>query len=250
MAHELSTISVKHAMTMGFDGMRPVSREASPLQKGLPLSASAVVGAGFYRSAWAPACPFHPHRQSRDRRGATLDVMQTPEHEDASQGIEEELVQLLPKLKLHALYLTRSADKADDLLQRTCLRALSRSHQWQVGTRLDRWASTIMNSIWFNELRQKRQRQEQELPEPDLVADRKFESQVEAQLMLSDIRRACSGLSDEDFALITKIHAYGYTYKEVAEELGLPIGTVLSRVSRAKAQIKRAADELRQGGRS
>ena len=168
--------------------------------------------------------------------------------DNQAPGIEDELVGILPKLKTHALYLTRSGDKADDLLQRTCLRALSRSHQWQAGTRLDRWVSTIMNSIWFNELRQRRQRQEEELPEPDLVADRGFERQVEAQIMISDLRRACAKLSDEDFALVTKIHSYGYTYKEVAEELDVPIGTVLSRVSRAKAMIKNAADELRLRG--
>ena len=175
--------------------------------------------------------------------------MQRSTNEEAPR-IEDELVGILPKLKAHALYLTRSGDKADDLLQRTCLRALSRSHQWQAGTRLDRWVSTIMNSIWFNELRQRRQRQEQELPEPDLVADSGFESQMEAQLMISDLRRACTRLSDEDFALVTKVHSYGYTYREIADELGVPIGTVLSRVSRAKATIKRAADELRQGGMS
>jgi len=83
-----------------------------------------------------------------------------------------------------------------------------------------------------------------------MVADRGFESQVEAQLMISDLRRACAQLSDEDFALVTKVHSYGYTYREIADELGVPIGTVLSRVSRAKATIKRAADELRQGGGS
>lgn len=166
------------------------------------------------------------------------------------RGIEEELVGLLPKLKVHALYLTRSGDKADDLLQRTCLRALSRSHQWQTGTRLDRWVAKIMDSIWFNELRQKRQRQEQELPEPDMVVAESFESQVQAQLMISDIRRACTKLSDEDFVLVTKIHAYGYTYREIADELGVPIGTVLSRVSRAKAVIKRAMDERQQGERA
>jgi RNA polymerase sigma-70 factor (ECF subfamily) len=171
-------------------------------------------------------------------------MMQSSNDTDAPK-MEDELVGVLPKLKAHALYLTRSNDKADDLLQRTCLRALSRSHQWQAGTRLDRWVSTIMNSIWFNELRQRRQRQEQELPEPDLVADHGFESQVQAQLMVSDLRRACAKLSDEDFALVTKIHCYGYTYREIADELGVPIGTVLSRVSRAKAMIKSAADELK-----
>ena len=173
----------------------------------------------------------------------------TTSEDDASptpsqHNIEDELVGLLPRLKVHALYLTRSEDKADDLLQRTCLRALSRSHQWQVGTRLDRWVAKIMESIWFNELRRQRQRQEQELPEPDQVVASGFESHVQAQLMISDIRRACAKLSDEDFVLVTKIHVYGYTYKEIADELGVPIGTILSRVSRAKAVIKRAIEEL------
>ncbi len=166
----------------------------------------------------------------------------------SQKDIEDELVVLLPKLKVHALYLTRSGDTADDLLQRTCLRALSRSHQWQVGTRLDRWVAKIMESIWFNELRKKRQRQEQELPEPDQVVAPGFESHVQAQLMISDIRRACAKLSDEDFVLVTKIHAYGYTYREIADELGVPIGTILSRVSRAKAVIKRAIEELPREG--
>jgi RNA polymerase sigma-70 factor (ECF subfamily) len=60
----------------------------------------------------------------------------------------------LSKLKAHALYLTRSAERADDLLQRPCLRALSRSHQWRAGARFDRWRAAIMNNIWLNELRQ------------------------------------------------------------------------------------------------
>lgn len=170
-----------------------------------------------------------------------------PEHQ---QGIEEELIALLPKLKVQALYLTRSADKADDLLQRTCLRALSRSHQWQAGTNLGRWVAKIMESIWFNELRKQRQRGEQELAEPDQVLEAGFEARVEAQLMISDIRRACAKLSDEDFALVTKIHGYGYTYREIADELGVPIGTVLSRVSRAKAMIKRATEALQMRGRT
>jgi len=58
----------------------------------------------------------------------------------------------------------------------------------------------------------------------------------------SDIRRACVNLSDKDFVLITKIHCYEYTYREFADELGTPIGTILARVSRAKATIRRAIE--------
>lgn len=152
--------------------------------------------------------------------------------------LNDELVSLLPKLRAEALYLTRSSDKADDLLQATCLRALSRSHQYSANTRLDRWVSTIMNHIWFDELRKVAVRQEQELLEPNEVAETGFERRVEAQIMISDLRRACSKLSDDDFSLLVKIHVYGWTYRQVADDLGVPIGTVLSRVSRAKSLIK------------
>lgn len=237
-------------MTMSFVAYQSISGRI--VHSGQAYAFRPTVG---YRLAsplpsFAPARISNPIRRHFYRRATAVSVMQTSTENDETQGIEDELVTLLPKLKVRALYLTRSADKADDLLQRTCLRALSRSHQWQAGTRLDRWVSTIMDSIWFNELRQRRQRQEQELVEPDLVADSGFEHQVEAQLMVSDLRRACSKLSDEDFALVTKIHSYGYTYREVADELGVPIGTVLSRVSRAKAMIKSAADDLKKGAGS
>ena len=150
----------------------------------------------------------------------------------------EELVAILPKLKAEALYLTRSPHKADDLLQATCLRVLSRSHQFHPGTRLDRWASRIMNNIWFDELRERVRRREQALPELELAEEANFESRVEAQLFVSDLRRACTRLSDDDFSLLVKIYVYGWTYREVAAELGVPIGTVLSRVSRAKSTIR------------
>ncbi len=168
------------------------------------------------------------------------------EIEERPPTFEEQLVALLPKLNKHALALTRSEQTADDLVQSTCVRALDRMDQWQGTGRFDGWVASIMDSIWFNELRQKRQRQEQELPEPEKILVRGFEGQVEAKFML-DMMRASTTVSDEDLSLVVKIHVYDYTYRDLAEEYDVPLGTMLSRVCRIKAILKNAAKERDQG---
>lgn len=157
---------------------------------------------------------------------------------------EQQLEACLPKMYAHAMMLTKSKAVADELVQDTCVRALSRAHQWQQESgRLGGWLGAIMQSIWLNECRYARTRRgvEIELPDPDQVSDRNLETEVETQLMIADIRRVCVTLSEDDFALVIKIHVYGYTYRELADEAGCPIGTMLSRVSRAKASLLKAA---------
>lgn len=163
---------------------------------------------------------------------------------DDDQPKKEQLAALKKELTKAACYLTRSTEAADDLLQDTYVRAFSRLHQISAETPLKRWMWTIMKSIWFNELKKRRRRPEQELLDPDMTLDESFERRVEARIMVSDIGRACKWLSARDFALLMDIHAYGYTYREAAEELGEPINTVLSRGARAIAKVKRARDLL------
>ena len=94
-----------------------------------------------------------------------------------------------------------------------------------------------MDNIWLKELRKRRQRQEQELIEPDLVEDAGFERRIEARIFVSKIRRLCAQIDDEAFSLITKIYVYDYKYKELSEEMDIPIGTLLSRVARIKEKL-------------
>lgn len=162
---------------------------------------------------------------------------------------KEELTAVLPEMKRLALAITRSDQRADDLVQEACLRAWSRRDQYEIGTQFIRWVTTIMRSIWIDTVRQKRRRPEQELPEPDLEPVAGFERGVHAQLMVSDIRRVCAKLSDEDYMLLMSVSVHGFTYKEVAAELDIPMGTVLSRVSRAKMMIKEALGEQDGGAR-
>lgn len=151
----------------------------------------------------------------------------------------EQLVAMLPKLLLHAARLTRSKQVAEDLVQNTCVRAIERQHQHQGDGRFDAWVVRIMESIWFNELRQKQQRKEQEIEDPDQIPSQSFENGTNAKIMLGKLYDR-GVVSEEDFSLIMKIHLHGFTYRELASEYDIPIGTLLSRVSRAKASLKTA----------
>ena len=154
-------------------------------------------------------------------------------------AFQEQLVQLLPKLNRHALMLTRSRQLVDDLVQDTCEAALDRLEQWQGTGRFDGWVASIMKSIWLQKQRQKRQRGEQELPEPDEIVTAGFEDQAQARHMLS-VMRAVSNVSEEEFELLVKLHVYGYTHRDIAEEQGKSRGTVLSWSSRIRANLRRA----------
>lgn len=173
------------------------------------------------------------------------DDMAETKKEERPLPLEEQLVALLPKLITHARMLTRSKLTAEDLVQSTCVRVLDRLDQWQSTGRFDGWVIRIMESIWFNERRQKRQRQEQELPDPDLIADRGFEGQTHAKLML-DMLWACHAVSDEDFSVLMKLKIHGYSYRELADEYGDSIGTMSSRISRAWLALQKAAKKLDQ----
>ncbi len=166
----------------------------------------------------------------------------TPER---TAEFEQRLEALLPKMYAHAAVITKSSDGADELVQDTCVRALSCFHQWHQGRgRFDGWIGAIMQSTWCNACRDGRYREmyEGDLPEPDQVVHGNLENEIMRQLMLADIRRLCRAtLSDEDFSLVIRIHIYGYTYRDLADEAGCPVGTMLTRVRRAKAALLKAA---------
>ena len=154
---------------------------------------------------------------------------------------------MLPKLLTHARMLTLSKITAEDLVQNTCVRVLDRMSQWQRSGRFDGWVIRIMESIWFNELRRKRQRQEQELPDPDLIADRGFENQAQAKMMLNMLQ-GCHVISDEDFSVLLKLKIHGYSYRELAVDYGESVGTMSSRISRAWIALTIAARDLDREG--
>jgi RNA polymerase sigma-70 factor (ECF subfamily) len=165
---------------------------------------------------------------------------------DSHEAVKSGLAAELKRLWRYGLVLSGSRDAAEDLVQATCLRALERAHQFSPGTRLDRWLFAILRSIWLNDLRARRVRQGQGLVDAEtaLVFDglREIESNIAARQVL----RRVQALPEAQRETVFLVYVEGLTYREAAEVLGIPIGTVMSRLSAARAKLAPSAGALEQ----
>ncbi|KQV68459.1 RNA polymerase sigma factor [Rhizobium sp. Root1220] len=143
----------------------------------------------------------------------------------------------LPRLWRYGLVLSHRRDVADDLVQQTCLRALERSGQFEAGTRLDRWLFSILHSIWLNEVRSQRVRQGQGFVAADqaLVVDGARDT--ETHIFANQVLRLVNALPEAQRVAVFLAYVEELSYKEVASVLDIPIGTVMSRLSAARAKL-------------
>lgn len=159
--------------------------------------------------------------------------------------IQSRMIELLPRLRRFALALTGDKDKADDLVQDTCERALSHLDQWQPGTSLDSWMYRITQNIWIDHHRSRKshgeQQQIKEVAELPGVDGRHF---TEMRLTLAAVTESISRLPADQQVLVAMVCVEGIPYKEAAAILGIPIGTVMSRLSRARQTLYAALTEL------
>jgi RNA polymerase sigma-70 factor, ECF subfamily len=148
------------------------------------------------------------------------------------------MVEFLPRLRRFAVALTGDLDQGDDLVQETCLRALSRVDQWQPGTRLDSWMFRIAQNLWLDRTRAKKHRSEVSDPEVvEAVPGQDGRNVVEGRLTLDAVFDAMTELSPEQQVLVALVCIEGASYKEAAEITGTPIGTVMSRLARARREL-------------
>lgn len=156
---------------------------------------------------------------------------------DHTNAFEEELVALLPRLRRFAYSLCRSPSEADDLVQQAAERALRSRDQWQEGTRLDSWCYRILRNLWIDAGRIQSRRIKREapaeeaidLPDPSATADTKLE--------LSQAMAALQRLPAEQREVVSLILIEGFGYREAAEMLDLPIGTISSRLVRGRTAL-------------
>jgi len=165
-----------------------------------------------------------------------------------SDAFRTELIALLPRLRRFALGLTARPDLADDLVQAGCERALTRQHQWQPGTRLDSWMFRILQNLWIDHLRSGGREQPVEPEEIENVADRDWDRGLEAKLTLEQVVAAMGRLPPSMRAVLTLVCVDGQSYKEAAATLEVPIGTVMSRLARARLELHRALHAGASGG--
>jgi RNA polymerase sigma-70 factor (ECF subfamily) len=152
--------------------------------------------------------------------------------------LSQELVALLPRLRRFAATLTGGAGDADDLVQDAIERALRKRHLWVPGTRLDSWIFKIMQNAWIDTVRARRVRQTAPLDvdgfDPPGVDGR---TAMEAHLTLARTRAVLARLPAEQAAVVALVLVEGYTYREAADILGVPEGTVTSRLFRARTAL-------------
>jgi RNA polymerase sigma-70 factor (ECF subfamily) len=159
-----------------------------------------------------------------------------------NEELDRQLPILLPRLWRFALRLTRHGHDAEDLVQRSCLRALERRHQWQPGTALLSWLFAIMHSIWLNELRSTQRRREAHVDWEDRlenVAATGTDADPEQALMYRQVIAVVQALPETHRLVLLLVAVEGLSYREAAEVLDVPIGTVMSRMSRARASVGR-----------
>lgn len=145
--------------------------------------------------------------------------------------------QHLARLWRYGLLLSRQRHVAEDLVQATCVRALERSGQFVPGTRMDRWLLSILHSIWLNEVRARRVRLGQGLVNADEALSFDGEHAVQTHVLAAQVIRRVDALPETQRETVYLAYVEGLSYREVAEVLQVPIGTVMSRLANARLKL-------------
>jgi RNA polymerase sigma factor (sigma-70 family) len=146
----------------------------------------------------------------------------------------ERLVELIPRLRRYARALVGDRATADDLVQDTLERAWAKLHLYRRGTDLRAWLFTVMHNVHVNRVRAARPTEtlEEEMPE---LAQRAAQGDA---LLVRDLDRAIGTLPAEQRAVLLLVTLEEMSYEEVARALSIPIGTVMSRLSRAREKLR------------
>jgi RNA polymerase sigma-70 factor (ECF subfamily) len=154
------------------------------------------------------------------------------------QAFERELLTLLPRLRRFARALAREPADADDLLQVALERALKAREQWTPGTRLDSWMMKIVRNCWIDEVRSRARRARTFLPEEEGAAvGADTHREIEARVEMHAVDKAMNALSAEQREVIALVLVEGLAYREAAELLDIPMGTLTSRLTRGRQAL-------------
>lgn len=157
---------------------------------------------------------------------------------------QQEMIAILPRLRRFALGLTRNESSADDLVQAACEKAISRIDQWEPGSRLDSWMFRIIQTTNIDQVRSQ-QRRDAHLDVAEDHIEHSFDGEraQEASLTLETVRRAIYTLPDDQRAVVMLVSVEGLSYKEASDVLEIPMGTLTSRLVRARTALARILKE-------
>lgn len=155
-----------------------------------------------------------------------------------------DLAALLPRLRRFARSITFHREDADDLVQVAMERALGRSEQFIEGTRLDSWMFRIVKNAWIDEVRSRVRRDQVFAPEEE--GEQVGDDSAAAHQQRLAVRKAMSLLSEEHRMVVGLVLVDGLSYKDAAEALDIPLGTLTSRLARAREALQKLlSDEAR-----
>ena len=150
----------------------------------------------------------------------------------------QDLVALVPKLRRFAYSLTGNRQDGDDLVQSAIEKALRNAAQFQDGTRMDSWLYRIIQTLWIDDRRRNLRRGTNMDPDDAHLSDEgKAASLPEDRMMLAQTRAAMADLPEPQRAVLALVAIEGLSYREAAETLDIPVGTVMSRLSRAREAL-------------
>ena len=156
-----------------------------------------------------------------------------------------QVVAFIPRLRRYARALVGERAAADDLVQDTLERALNKFHLWKRGTDLRAWLFTVMHNVHVNQIRGRRELVTLDGEALELPVRATHEVALEAR----DLERALMRLPAEQREVLLLVVLEDMSYEEAAATLGIPIGTVMSRLSRAREKLRLLVEGLPASGR-
>ena len=159
----------------------------------------------------------------------------------ASNNFNRLVLGMATNLRPYAINLTKDLDEAKDLLQETMYRAFTYKDKFKEGTNLKAWMFTIMRNIFINRYRKKSKRNTIVDTTDNLYyinsTQMSIRNRAESNFVMKDVVRAINKLND-DYRVPFEMHYKGFKYQEIADDLGLPLGTVKSRIFFARKALK------------
>lgn len=151
----------------------------------------------------------------------------------------KELLALLPRLRRFAQGLVGNADEADDLVQTACERAIRNIGHWRPSTRLDSWMYRIVQTAWIDTVRARRTRDNYaKVVAGTASASSGGEGEAMNRLTLESVQEALQKLPDEQRVVVLLICVEELSYSQAAEVLGVPVGTIMSRLARGRLALR------------
>ena len=148
-----------------------------------------------------------------------------------------DLVGLLPKLRRFAMTLTRNASDADDLVQEACERAITRSHLWNGEGRLESWTYAMSRNLWVDEVRKRKVRTGSGTVDFSEQDDLHIEASADKAVYAKQLHKLIMTMPEGLSSVFLLVNVEGHSYREAADILGIPIGTVMSRLSTARIRL-------------